>query len=637
VSTKTQQSMLPVSACEPSVGKFFRRLYEPWFLALIITLLNAVKPVMVDDTAYLAYARQVSIHPLDPYGFTFFWYTVPEDAFEILIPPVVPYWLGLGMAVFGEHPALLKVWMYPFLFLFVWAVRELLRRFVSIRPQPPTPSPPGRRRVNLCPLSPVERGLGGEGEAKERNKCSRRCNFLPFIALSPAILPAVNLMIDVPALALGLTAIVLFIRSTERGGWRLALISGLTAGVAMQTKYTAFLVPPVLLWYGLTRLRWRDLSLAAFAVAIAFAIFASWELFLESKYGRSHFLFHLREQQLTGQPGLNPIAAFIERKRDLYPPLTGYLGFLGIGSGLLSMLALGVPRRIVCISACIWTLGLGWIALTPAKWSSRSEGVSSTEITFATKYWQISGTLILLSTLTTAVLLVFRFRKGVHLRKNADALFLAGWLLIELGGYFALTPFGAGRRVISLVVVGSLLAARLADRLRRSHDERIAQQWISGLAIAAAVVLAAIDTLDAFPEKVCAERAAEIAASRAPGSTVWFAGHWGFQYYCTRAGMKQIAPGESVLLPGDMLVLPIHPDVGGFYRPHIGEVPIQPPGWSVEMIGEVVWDDPIAAQTVPNLYGGIDSVVSRDHPRLRVIVFRVTASWQVYQPRMEHG
>jgi hypothetical protein len=142
-------------------------------------------------------------------------------------------------------------------------------------------------------------------------------------------------------------------------------------------------------------------------------------------------------------------------------------------------------------------------------------------------------------------------------------------------------------------------------------------------------LIAAIDTWDSYPEKACAKRAAMLTSSKAPGETVWFAGHWGFQYYCSQADMRQIVPGESILSPGDLLVLPIHPEENGFYRPDFGSAQLHPPFWSVETIEEVIWDDYLAAQTVPNFYGGIDPVVGRDHPRLRVVVYRIIQAWRV--------
>jgi 4-amino-4-deoxy-L-arabinose transferase-like glycosyltransferase len=577
------------AATSPSFAKPFPRLCAPWILALIIVLTNAIKPVVIDDTAYLSYARQIAAHPFDPYGFTFFWYTVPENAFEVLCPPVVPYWLAFGIRLLGENPTLLKLWMYPFLLLFVWAVRDLLRRFAR----------------------------GSENR------------FLPLIALSPAILPTVNLMLDVPALALVLTAMALFIRATKQSSWCLAIVAGLVAGLAMQTKYTALLIPPAIGWYGVTRWRWSQLRLAVLTVSIAIAAFAGWELLLVSKYGRSHFAFHVADRQIAVEPGGNPIAAFIQDKSTLVPSLTADLGCLGIGIGLMAAAALGVPRRFMGIAACIWCVGFGWIALTPARWSSIATQGPLSDTSVVAAFWESFGSLILIGWAGCSLLLTTRIRKGMHFRANPDTMFLVGWLLIELGGYFALTPFGAARRVIGLVVIGGLLTARAMNQVGRIHTDHRPDRWIIGFGVAAGVLVTAIDTLDAFPEKVCAERATELTANRPADSTVWFAGHWGFQYYCGRAGMRQIVPGESILAPEDLLVLPIYPDEVGFYRPHIGSVSIHPPSWAVSEIQELIWDDPISAQTVPNFYCGVEPVVGRDHPRLRVVVYRITDVWKV--------
>ena len=42
----------------------------------------------------------------------------------------------------------------------------------------------------------------------------------------------------------------------------------------------------------------------------------------------------------------------------------------------------------------------------------------------------------------------------------------------------------------------------------------------------------------------------------------------------------------------------------------------------------MVWDDWLSAQTAPNFYGGIDPVTGRDHPRLRVVVYRIIREWK---------
>src|SRR5262249_41473578 len=98
-------------------------------LSVLVTLANVAKPVTVDDAWYLRHARHIAEHPSDPYGFTGFWYSKFDPAMEVLSPPVVPYWLAGGIALFGESPALLKLWLFPFIWLLAWSLNALLKRF----------------------------------------------------------------------------------------------------------------------------------------------------------------------------------------------------------------------------------------------------------------------------------------------------------------------------------------------------------------------------------------------------------------------------------------------------------------------------------------------------------------------------
>jgi len=541
-------------------------------LSFLIVASDAIKPVLIDDTAYLAFARHIAHHPLDPYGFDFFWYARPEQAFEILAPPVVPYWLALGFRVFGENVWLLKLWLLPFVWLFAWSTTTLLRRF------------------------------------------ARETALLPVILISPAVLPAVNLMLDIPALGLGLAAVALFIRAADGGLWRPALGSGVLAALAMQTKYTMLIIPPIIVWYGITHARIR---LAVLAAVLALGGFAAWELALAQKYGRSHFFHHAAAQPAESQPDASRFEAFIADKASLVPGLAGQFGCLGLGAGLVATCAAGVSRRWLGSMAAIWIAVFACVALLPGRWSEGGVFV----------YWQVSGACFLGALAVAAGDLLFRFRGGIRIRRNADALFLVGWLAGEVAACIVLTPFPAARRVIGLSVVGMLLAARAERRMKRINPARCARGWVLALSIGAGLAVAGIDTLDAIPEKHCAERAAIATADRPAGSTVWYAGHWGFQYYCERAGMRPVVLSVSTLAPGDYLVLPVHPDVPGFYRPHLGSDPVAVSAEAVERVAEVTWDDALSARTVPNYYGGISPVVGRDHPRLRVVVYRIMRNW----------
>lgn len=559
-----------------------RKLFtSPLALALVVTLANAVKPVVVDDTAYLMYARQITQHPLDPYGFEAFWYARPYPAMEVLCPPVVPYWLALGIGLFGESVPLLKLWMLPFVWLLAWSLRALLARFAR----------------------------GSEPVA------------LPLLVLSPAILPTVNLMLDIPTVALGLAAVMLFVRGSDRGGWLPALMSGLLAGLAMQAKYTGLLVPPLIAWYGLTH---RRLGPAAVAVGVAAAVFAGCELLLVAKYGQSHFLYHLQAQKPAGQG--EGLAAFLRAKYELGPGLAGHLGFLAAGVGLYAAAALGVSRRVLVAAAGLWVVGAGLVAVLPG----HTAVLVPRKLTLPTLVWRVAGFADLIVGAACLLVLLVRFRVNGKWRPGVrtcpDSLFVIGWVLLEVAGYFALTPFPAGRRVIGLTLALGVLAARVASRTGRIRATLRPPRWVLAFGVTAGLLLAALDTFDAFPEKALAEHAAAAVREKDPTATVWYCGHWGFQYYCERAGMKPYVPG-SRLAPGDYIVFPLFPGDKGFYRPDSQNTPEPPVGWVMERVGVFTWDDPLPAQTIPNFYGGEEPVIGRDHPRLRVAVERVIRPW----------
>ncbi|MEO2089499.1 MAG: hypothetical protein ABGY75_08390 [Gemmataceae bacterium] len=158
-----------------------------------------------------------------------------------------------------------------------------------------------------------------------------------------------------------------------------------------------------------------------------------------------------------------------------------------------------------------------------------------------------------------------------------------------------------------------------------------APRGLVAAAVGLGIAVAALDWYDAYPEKDLAERAAEVAKPGDEG-TVWFHGHWAFQFYCTRAGMTAVVPGETVLRADDRLVYPLPPDgltERDFYRPHHGYAYLKPDPERTELLTVLVWDDPLPLTTLPSLYGGGVPVRGRTGPRMRVGVYRVTADWRL--------
>ena len=253
-------------------------------LACLVTLLNAFKPLAVDDTVYYWYARHIAAHPLDPYGFQ-----VHEglDANAVLTPLGIPYYWAAAYRLFGERPFLWKLWLLPFPLIFTFSLYALCRRFA--------------------------RGL--------------EMPLVVLTVLSPTILPCLNLMLDLPALALNLLAVVLFIRGCDRGGWGHAVAAGLVAALAIQAKYTGFLAPAAMMLYAVC---FRKIRLGIVAFTLPLLLFVGVECLIAHAYGESHFVHAFRDREA-------PATA----KLLLLQPLIGILGGTASAVGVLGLAALG--------------------------------------------------------------------------------------------------------------------------------------------------------------------------------------------------------------------------------------------------------------------------------------------------------
>lgn len=426
-------------------------VWLPILWAALLTVLNCGKPATVDDTAYLLAAEQIRVQPLDPYGYELFWYKAPQPAMEILMPPVVPYWMALGSRLTGLALPLWKLSLFPFALVLAFSLRYLLSRWA--------PSTAGY--------------------------------LLPAILLGPAVLPMLGVMLDVAALALGLASLCLTLSALDSPyRWQRLVVAGIVLGLAVQTKYSMLTMPAVIGVYGLLHRRIVETCLV---VTIGVITFAAWEAYLVSRYGESHFVYHLKSQGQDERkpPASDGFRSTLKEKSRLFQPMLGHLGWLGLFPGWLALAGLGVPRRWLALLISVGLLGILVAVWVPPERAWVVPGkLSLIKLVFVT--WGAASALAVLA--ASVRLLLIRAEPD---ERRTDR-FLVAWLLIELAGYFVLTPFAAARRVISLAVVATLVAARLAQ-----HRQTIV--GLDKLALAAVILglgLFAVDTWDAMPETV---------------------------------------------------------------------------------------------------------------------------------------
>jgi hypothetical protein len=535
------------------------RILSLLVLACLLTLLNALKPLHIDDTAYYYYAAQIAEHPLDPYGFAIHWSDRPLPANHILAPVMLPYWWAAAIRLFGDHPFLWKLWLLPISLLLVFALHSLLRRFA--------------------------RGL--------------ELPLLGMIVLSPTLLPSFNLMLDVPALALSLTSLAVFISGVERGSWRRAVLAGLIAGVGMETKYTAFLAPCVLLLYGIVHRRPR---LGVLAAGTAGTFFVLWEAWIALRYGESHFLFHRR----LGPEGIG-------RLFNLIVPLVGILGGAASTVGLLALAALGVRPRAVIGYGLVLGLGYLLLAWVPGSCSTllRDAASGRNRLTLNNLVVGPAGLLVCVGVAAAAA----RLRPFRRLRGRTDR-FLVLWLGLELASYFVLTPYMATRRVLGLTLVASLVAGRLAALSCRSTSRRRLVYGVAVLSVVLALVFYEVDYRDAAAQQRAIEEAALWVRQQEPGALIWFTGHWGFQFYAERAGLMPLVVDDPRPRCGEWLVLPDRRMVEDPWPIDLGRA---------QAVTTLRWSDGVGLRTVPSYYCGNTALEHQEGPRFEVTIYRLTA------------
>jgi hypothetical protein len=475
-------------------------------VAALLTVLNALKPLTMDDVSYYLHARQVAASPLDPFAGEMFFYQTYGPAIHNNAPPVHLYWLALGLGVLPDHPVAWKLWLFPWAALFVFALHALLRRFAA----------------------------GIE---------------LPIVwltAISPTVLPAFNVMLDLPALALVLAAVATFAAADEESGWSPVLGAGLLAGLAMQTKYTGVMAPVAILIHGVVH---RRSTRAIVACVLASALFIGWEALMAARYGESPFLAYVG-RRARGASG--------STRLELIKPLVRYMAMTASALVPVGLMALGASRRWVAAAAAAVAAVFAAFALAPEPLVRFLGSVTGGRFV---NHGNLTLGLLVPALALVAAGCVWR----VAAQRDRAGAFLASWLIAEVAGYFAITTSAGARRVMGVVVVLTLLFARAAAA---SHvaGRRPLLRLAAALGVTLGLFYWVVDLDDALAQRRDVARVtARIDAARRDPATaldgagrVWYIGNHfgGFHYYAPRAGMEPAITGSSRLEAGDWLVAP---------------------------------------------------------------------------------
>jgi hypothetical protein len=481
-----------------------------FLLALVATgigLFALIKPVHIDDTVVLHVAANILRDPLRPFAGEFFWLEEPQPLAKVTTnPPLVSYWLAPWIALAGYREWVLHLSFAPFIALLMWGMHRLATRWL---------------------------GAAWAWWA------------VGWLMFSPAVLPGMNLMRDVPALALLVGGLACWVEGVERRGARWLAAGALLVGLAGLAKYTALIGVLLVALYTLQQRAYGALGW----LTLALVPIAGWSALNLWTDGEVHLVYLWQERR-----GSAPLGA------KLLP------GVVGLGASTL--LWLGVRRRFKA------ALGDGWRWKVALVVLAAAGVVGWYHLQFAGQPMYLQSLLWLVAGVIVLGLAVgvgwfkdsppsIRFpplREGNRAGENAVpparrgnlkegvstsqhiTLFLRLWLLIALAAAVWGVPFQAMRHLLYALPPLILILTPWVGRN-------------APLLLAQGVLCLAVIAAD-YDYAVCYQRGAAAYAERFSGERVWYAGSWGWMFYAEQHGFRKLLPDGTGLERGDIVIIP---------------------------------------------------------------------------------
>ena len=350
------------------------------------------------------------------------------------------------------------------------------------------------------------------------------------------LVTATNLMADIPLLFFWLLAIWAAVGYVDTSRVALLWVAGGAAAVCVMLKYFGLALVPLLTVYVLAhrdRRRWPTLALLLPVVVVAL-----WSAYSFHASGRvhplaaMHYAIDSRESIMSAALHLGRSAAFLGGTL-LWPVL------------LLPALT-RLPR---------------WLSVAVIGATVAALGNELHTATVPTPGWHYVPYALMVAGgfLVPAVASV-----SCRTSPNLDSLLLASWLFGTLV-FAAFVNWTVNARILLPALLPSAI---MVLRWIESLDTRAF--WIGWLrasgvgAAAVSLLVAQADTKFANANRAFAQAIAPQYVSE--GEELFFAGHWGFQYYMEEAGAVAIDYERSQLKPGDRFARP-------FFNSNIAPIP----------------------------------------------------------------
>jgi 4-amino-4-deoxy-L-arabinose transferase-like glycosyltransferase/tetratricopeptide (TPR) repeat protein len=452
------------------------------------------KAIHMDDPLFVWTGEWIQKHPADFFGFKVNWWksTIPMWAAN-WNPPMMSYFLAGVASLFGWNEIALHLACLGVAFLAATGIYSLAQRWCE--------------RPLLATLVAI---------------------FMPAFLVSSS-----TLMCDVAMLAFWVWALVLWERALVNGQGRWQFVAaGVLAGLAVLTKYSAVTLLPLLPILGVLRTRKLGWWLAGLVVPLLMV--AGYEWLTGRMYGTGLFSAAVgHTQHSRGFP-----SGWEDR---------GIIGLAFAGGCLLPLLFfapwLWRPRTLLAGGFVI--LGI----LSGIFWLGGNLGLLYGNSGLM-KHWGFATQVLLLTAGGLHLLLLTAAE--VWPRRNLISVTLALWIL---GGLFSaiVLNFTINARGFLLVVpAAAILLVRRLEAAAVAGKVRLLGPLIPAAAITMSLVMA-----DCQMANSARAAAKQIAMDYRPANhQLWFEGHGAFQYYMEKLGGQPLDVERSLLLPGDVVVVP---------------------------------------------------------------------------------
>lgn len=346
-----------------------------------------------------------------------------------------------------------------------------------------------------------------------------------FLALGPGFIPSQNIMIDIPMLSFWLVFFwaILHPVSSKQGN-KYYVFASLAATAAILTKYLSLVLLPILVIDILLRKRWNSI----WVIAIPVFSLVGWSLFNYWDYGGIHIL---------------------ERKNFPFGFWTGVYNSINwiIALGAVSPFSILIIPDVFRMKKGKLLVMAGFLLFfiitlmrTPYFYSGLKVGILGA-VFFG------SGLSLILVCLAYAYQELWQGKYNYYVDGRQLSILLL-WILGSMTFIILFTPFPAVRHVI--VVIPAILL------ILGIYTHKVINRFFYFaivITIGSGMLIGLSDWEYAHIYRVEASR---IRNQLKSNSTVWFLGHWGWQWYAKKAGMKEYDPQRTYFREGDYVIIP---------------------------------------------------------------------------------